>query len=51
MVIGNKVKYLEIYADIVSIKGNNVSIKYYDGNGKITKKVDKSKLIKIGNGN
>lgn len=51
MVIGNKVLYLTYYADVISIEGDSVWIKYFDSQGKITKKIDKSKLIKIGNGN
>jgi hypothetical protein len=47
----DKVKYQDLYADVVSIKGNVVNIKYYGVHGKVTKKVDKSELIKIGNGN
>jgi hypothetical protein len=46
----DKVSYLTYYADVVSVEGDSVWIKYFDSQGKVTKKVDKSELIKIGNG-
>jgi hypothetical protein len=46
----DKVSYLTFYADVISVEGSGVWIKYYDGGEVVTKKVDKSELIKIGNG-
>ena len=51
MKIGDKVLYLGFYADVVSIEGDSVWIKYVLNDAVVTKKVEKWELIKIGNGN
>lgn len=51
MSVGSKVSYLGFYADVISVEGEDVWIKYYVGEEVVTKKVGKWELIKVGNGN
>jgi hypothetical protein len=50
MNVNDKVAYLGFYADVVSVDGESVWIKYVIGEQTVTKKVSKWELIKVGNG-